>query len=197
MKLPSRSYIMCTDKKALRKRYLAERAALPPEEKRGIDRGITRNILQSDFYQQADCIFCYVSTAEEIDTRAILEAALRDGKTVCVPLCGKGGSMSARKITALADLKAGHYGILEPLDTAEEIVPEDIDLILAPALACDRMGYRLGYGGGYYDRFLGRTHAVCAALCASVRVRENLPHEAFDRRCHSIITEREVLHTDE
>ena len=188
---------MRTDKKALRKRYLAERAALSAAQKQGIDRAITENVLQSALYRDAKCVFCYVSTAEEIDTRAILEAALRDGKTVCVPLCGKGGSMSARKIIAFSDLQSGHYGILEPSDTAEEIAPEAIDLILAPALSCDREGYRLGYGGGYYDRFLGRTNAVCAALCASQRMSETLPHEAFDRRCHYIITEREVLRTDE
>lgn len=188
---------MCTDKKSLRKRYLAERAALPVEEKQAIDSGIAQNILQSELYARADCIFCYVSTAEEIDTRMVLEDAFVSGKTVCVPLCGKGGSMSARKITAISDLQAGHYGILEPSGTAEEIAPETIDLILAPALSCDREGYRLGYGGGYYDRFLSRTKAVCAALCASQRMRESLPHEAFDRRCHYIITEREVLRTDE
>ena len=188
---------MCTDKKTLRGRYLAERASLSAEEKQAIDRGIAQNILQSEFYQQADCIFCYVSTAEEIDTRTVLENALASGKTVCVPLCGKGGSMTARKITALSELQTGHYGILEPPDTAPEIAPENIDLILAPALSCDRKGYRLGYGGGYYDRFLSRTNAVCVALCASQRMSAALPHEAFDRCCHYIITEREVLRTDE
>ena len=126
---------MCTDKKTLRGRYLAERASLSAEEKQAIDRGIAQNILQSEFYQQADCIFCYVSTAEEIDTRTVLENALSSGRTVCVPLCGNGGSMTARKITALSELDAGHYGILEPSNTAPEIAPENIDLILAPALS--------------------------------------------------------------
>ena len=122
---------------------------------------------------------------------------VRCSKTRCVPLCGKGGSMTARKITALSEMQTGHYGILEPSDTAPEIAPENIDLILAPALSCDRKGYRLGYGGGYYDRFLSRTNAVCAALCVSQRMSAALPHEAFDRCCQYIITEREVLRTDE
>ena len=56
---------------------------------------------------------------------------------------------------------------------------------------------RMGRGGGYYDRFLSRTNAACAALCASQRMSATLPREAFDRRCHYIITEREVLRTDE
>ena len=188
---------MCMDKKTLRKRYLAARTALSAGKKRGIDRAITENVLKSALYREAKCVFCYVSTAEEIDTRAILEAALRDGKTVCVPLCGRGGSMSARRITAFSDLQAGHYGILEPSDAAEEIAPEDIDLVLAPALSCDRAGFRLGYGGGYYDRFLAKTGAVCAALCAEARLTDALPAEPFDRRCGYIFTEGRILHTDE
>ena len=90
---------MCTDKKTLRGRYLAERASLSAEEKQAIDRGIAQNILQSEFYQQADCIFCYVSTAEEIDTRTVLENALASGRTVCVQLCGKGGSVLRRTVS--------------------------------------------------------------------------------------------------
>ena len=165
---------MCTDKKTLRGRYLAERASLSAAEKQAIDRAIAQNILQSEFYQQAECIFCYVSTAEEIDTRMVLENALASGRTVCVPLCGKDGSMTARKITALSELRTGHYGILEPSDTAPEIAPENIDLILAPALSCDRKGYRLGYGGGYYDRFLSRTkRGLCGAVCISAHERNS------------------------
>ena len=186
-----------TEKQQLRRYYREARRTLSSDEKRFIDCKISDNLLKSDLYRDAACIFCYVSTSDEIGTAAILEQALTDGKTLCVPLCGKGGSMTARKITALSELQAGHYGILEPSNTAPEIAPENIDLILAPALSCDRKGYRLGYGGGYYDRFLSRTNAVCAALCASQRMSAALPHEAFDRCCHYIITEREVLRTDE
>ena len=188
---------MQTEKQQLRRYYREARRTLSSDEKRFIDCKISDNLLKSDLYRDAACIFCYVSTSDEIGTAAILEQALTDGKTLCVPLCGKDGSMTARKITALSELRTGHYGILEPSDTAPEIAPENIDLILAPALSCDRKGYRLGYGGGYYDRFLSRTNAVCAALCASQRMSAALPHEAFDRRCHYIITEREVLRTDE
>ena len=185
---------MCTDKKTLRGRYLAERASLSAEEKQAIDRGIAQNILQSGFYQQADCIFCYVSTAEEIDTRTVLENALASGKTVCVPLCGKGGSMTARKITALSELQTGHYGILEPSDTAPEIAPENIDLILAPALSCDRKGYRLGYGGGYYDRYLEQ-HAghMTIALAYEFQILGEIPVGPYDKNVDLIVTEKRVI----
>ena len=191
---------MCTDKKTLRGRYLAERASLSAEEKQAIDRGIAQNSLQSEFYQQADCIFCYVSTAEEIDTRTVLENALASGRTVCVPLCGKGGSMTARKITALSELRTGHYGILEPSDTAPEIAPENIDLILAPALSCDRKGYRLGYGGGYYDRFLAAFGArgsgrrpLLVGLCYAFQVVDALPSQDWDRPVDCLCTEEGLV----
>ena len=82
-------------------------------------------------------------------------------------------------------------------DTAEEIAPASIDLIITPALACDRAGFRLGYGGGYYDRFFARTAAAAMVLCAEVRLLDRLPREPHDRRCRWITTERRVLRTDE
>ena len=186
-----------TEKQQLRRCYREARRTLSSEEKRFIDCKISDNLLKSDLYRDAACIFCYVSTSDEIGTAAILEQALTDGKTLCVPLCGRAGEMSARRILSLDELKSGAYGIPEPSSGAPEIPPDEISLVIVPALSCDRKGYRLGYGGGYYDRFLSRTNAVCAALCASRRMSAALPHEAFDRCCHYIITEREVLRTDE
>ncbi len=174
----------------------AERASLSAEEKQAIDRGIAQNILQSEFYQQADCIFCYVSTAEEIDTRTVLEkrACVRqDGLRAAVRQGRQHDRAENHRALRAADRSLRYP---EPSDTAPEIAPENIDLILR-LRSCDRKGYRLGYGGGYYDRFLSRTNAVCAALCASQRMSAALPHEASDRCCHYIITEREVLCTDE
>lgn len=188
---------MSNDKKALRRKFLSERAAQDAAEKQYMDRKITAHVLEHESYRRADCIFAYVSTPQEIDTRALLRAALAAGKTVCVPLCGAAGEMTARQISSLDELRPGAYGIDEPDAAAREIPPEEIALALVPALACDRQGYRLGYGGGYYDRFLCRTGAIRMALCAEQRLMESLPHTALDQRCRWIITERQVLRTDE
>ena len=176
---------------------LEGRAAQDAEAKRDTDRQITGQVLENGLYQRAACVFCYVSTPQEIDTHALLRRTLADGKTLCVPLCGAQGEMTARRIRSLDELRAGKYGILEPDAAAEELPPEQIGLIIVPALACDRQGYRLGYGGGYYDRFLSHTGAVRMALCAEARLLSRLPHEPFDMRCNYVITERQVLHTDE
>ncbi|WP_125114736.1 5-formyltetrahydrofolate cyclo-ligase [Agathobaculum sp. Marseille-P7918] len=188
---------MSQDKKTLRQRMLAQRAAQSAADKQTIDGEITRRVLESEAFRRAACVFAYVSTPQEIDTRALLRAALDAGKTVCVPLCGAAGEMTARRITSLDELYPGAYGIDEPDGSAPEIQPGQIDLVVAPALACDRSGYRLGYGGGYYDRFLSRTPAVCMALCAEARLVEQLPHTALDQKCQWIVTERQVLRTDE
>ena len=176
---------------------LAERAAQSAAEKRWIDRRITGQVLAHPGYLQAACVFCYVSTPQAIATHALLRRTLADGKTLCVPLCGAQGEMTARRIRSLDELRTGKYGIPEPDAAAEQIPPEQIGLIIVPALACDTQGYRLGYGGGYYDRFLSHTGAVRMALCAEARLLSRLPHEPFDMRCDYVITERQVLHTDE
>ncbi len=186
---------MYTDKAALRKYFLVKRKELAEEEKIRIDKGITANILNSKIYKDADSVFVYVSTKYEINTAVIIENALYTGKTVCVPLCGKNGEMSARRITSIKELSEGHYGIPEPPLSSETV--EHPELALVPALSCDMMGYRLGYGGGYYDRFLKRVRSVYMALCAESRLVETLPHDGFDRRCGWVVTERQVLRTDE
>lgn len=185
-------------KAALRTRFRRERAALPPADKRRIDEGIAARVLQSGLYRAASTIFLYVATAEEVDTARILLDALRLGKTVCVPRCEQAREMTARRIYSLDELcVSGAFGIPEPTPATPVIPPDAIDLILAPALACDRSGVRLGYGGGYYDRFLHRSGAVRAALCAESRLVDELPAEPHDERVQYIFTERQVWQAHE
>ena len=102
---------MQASKSELRRIYRAARKALSPEEKRLIDAAIANKLLRSEWYRAAACVFCYVSTPEEIDTFPILRQALADGRTLCVPLCGTKGEMTARRIRSLEELKSGAYGI--------------------------------------------------------------------------------------
>ncbi|MCQ5128214.1 5-formyltetrahydrofolate cyclo-ligase [Butyricicoccus faecihominis] len=185
-------------KSALRARFRQERSAVSPVEKQRIDEAVAANVLQSGVYRAAKTVFLYVSTAAEIDTSRILADALRQGKTVCVPRCEAAREMTARRIRTQEELcGAGAFGILEPSPDAPIVSPDQIDLILAPALACDRRGVRLGYGGGYYDRFLHRSNAFRAALCAESRLLEALPAEPHDERVQYIFTERQVWQVHE
>ena len=183
---------MPSDKAALRKRFLEERRALSVEERQRIDEGVFRQVTAMEAYRQAQTVFLYCSTPEEIDTRRLLTDALAAGKRVCVPLCGEYGVMEARAIGRLAELSPGRCAILEPPPGAPLVLPEEIDLCVVPCLAADRSGHRLGYGGGYYDRFLARTTAAAVILCAESRFLEALPKETHDCPCQRIATERRV-----
>lgn len=188
---------MSIDKAEYRARFLAERATVPAYEKAALDAAIARRALDHPLFARAHTVFLYVATPEEIETRPLLERALAEEKTVCVPRCGEKGVMTARAIHSLADLRPGKFGIAEPPETAPTVPPERIDLVIAPALACDWRGVRLGYGGGYYDRFLRRTRAARAALCTESRLMESLPCSEYDCLCEWIFTERRVMHIHE
>lgn len=185
------------NKQALRHNLLAQRSEWGQEKFASISAKITERILASSLYAQAKCIFAYVSTDQEIDTRQILQQALSAGKSVCVPRCIRQGEMQAHRIFSMRELHPGKYGILEPEATSPEISSSEIDLIIVPALACDVHGYRIGYGGGYYDRYLKQTRTVSVALCAEENLFSDLPYEWFDRRCDWIFTEGQVRYTDE
>ena len=181
------------DKACLRKQMLQHRQHTPPQEKQYIDHQICKHILQSEQYQRSQTIFAYYSTAQEIDTHAIIIHALQDGKCVCLPKCLPGHIMQARMITSQEDLTEESFGIPEPGAHCTVVLPQEIDLCIVPALACDLSGARLGYGGGFYDRFLPQTSAFCMVLCAQDRIFDTLPVQPHDIRCDCIVTEQEVM----
>ena len=176
-------------KKQLRGELLRLRRETPRQQKQAIDRQICQHVINSPEYRQAQTIFAYWSTDEEIDTHAILADARQRSKRVCVPKCLKGHRMIARQICSEADLTEQTFGIPEPGEQCPEIAPEEIDLCLVPALACDASGIRLGYGGGFYDRFLPQTAACRMVLCAQERFLQQVPAEQHDMHCDCVVTE--------
>ncbi|MDY3618883.1 5-formyltetrahydrofolate cyclo-ligase [Agathobaculum sp.] len=185
---------MLENKEFLRQKFRRERRQTSCAEKREIDEAVVQRVLNSPEYQRSNTVFLYVATAEEIDTRAILQHALQNGKCVCVPRCGAHQQMTAHRINSLDELReTGSFGILEPAKETPLVRPDEIDFIVTPALACDQTGVRLGYGGGYYDRYLAQTTAHAAVLCAEKRLIDALPCDNYDQRCDLIFTERRVL----
>lgn len=178
-------------KKQLRSEYRAKRAQIPIGEKCKRDAEIADKFLNSDIYGQSNEILCYVSTKDEIDTRGIIITALECGKKVFVPKCTEQkGVMRFYRINSFADLKAGNYGIFEPTNTNSdnEWKPSNCSTVcVAPALCCDKSGNRLGYGGGYYDRFLREFNGKVVCLCYSHFSDVDLPVEAHDVPCDEVI----------
>ena len=157
------------------------------------DEAICRLVVQSECCKAAQTVFCYAGSEREIDTTGLLHALLKAGKTVVLPLCREKGVMEARRIEGMGDLVSGKYGILAPRLTCPVVEPEAIDLALIPCSTGSRTGLRLGYGGGYYDRYLPRTRCPKMLLCRSQLVREDIPVEEHDVRMDYLVTEKGII----
>lgn len=131
------------------------RNALSIKERSTRDGIIRSKFFESESYKNAQTIFIYVSYRSEVDTHEIIKKALLDNKNICVPkIISKQDGMEAILIKNFDDLKSGKYGILEPVNRDSKIEECKIDLVVIPGLAFDWDGGRIGYGGGFYDRFL-------------------------------------------
>jgi 5-formyltetrahydrofolate cyclo-ligase len=180
-------------KQTLRRQMLSLRAKIPLQERLVSDAAISRQVVEFSTFRDANVIFVYVSTDDEIDTRAIIEEGLKQGKRVCVPRCEGRGIMKAYEISSFDDLQEGSYGILEPRETCPFVEPDCVELALVPCMACTPSGQRLGYGGGFYDRYLqGRTYPA-AALCRNALILDELPAGEYDVPVDLVITENSVI----
>lgn len=151
-----------------------------PMEKEKADQSIFQQIIESPRYKQADTLFCYVSTEDEVNTWTILAKALEDGKKVAVPLCIGKGIMEARQIQKLEDLEKGAYGIMEPKEECKKVQTDQIDLAIIPCVSADKKGRRLGHGAGFYDRFLQDTDFYKIMICYRALMLENIPTAEHD-----------------
>ena len=140
-------------KSELRKQVLQEMKSLPQEQKQAIDQALTEQLLQHPFYQEAKVIATYLSFPHEFQTQELIEQALRDGKKVLIPKTYPKGRMDFVVYDPQQLVKTS-FGLLEPQGDLEVVDASQIDLIHVPGLAFTTEGYRIGYGGGYYDRYL-------------------------------------------
>ena len=140
-------------KAELRKQVLQEMKAISQEHKQFIDQALTERLLQHPFYQEAKVIATYLSFSHEFQTQGLVEQALKDGKKVLIPKTYPKGRMDFVVYNPQQLVKTS-FGLLEPKGDLEVVDPSQIDLIHVPGLAFTTEGYRIGYGGGYYDRYL-------------------------------------------
>jgi 5-formyltetrahydrofolate cyclo-ligase len=182
-----------TDKKTLREELMARESAFPPDYIAKSNAGIAASLLALPEFYSAKTILFFYSIWSEPDTHALINAALAQGKTVCLPESRPHGIMVARKIGSLDELVPARYGIPAPTAEMPEILPEDIDLIIVPSVAFDLDGYRLGHGGGYYDRYLPRSRAFRCGLAREQMLLPRVPRDEFDVAVDCVITEERVL----
>ena len=140
-------------KAELRKQVLQELKAIPREQKQAMDKALTDQFLKHPFYQEAKVIATYLSFPHEFQTQELIEQELKDGKKVLIPKTYPKGRMDF-VVYNPQQLAKTSFGLLEPQGDLEVVEPSQIDLIHVPGLAFTMEGYRIGYGGGYYDRYL-------------------------------------------
>ncbi len=197
-------------KREVRERALALRDALLPAERTTYSNEIIDRIIHLDCYRNAEALLIYVSFRSEVETGTLIEKALLDKKAVFAPAVS-GREMEFYRITSLNELKSGYQGILEPAKESaasfrawtrqnESILAKT--LLCMPGAAFDREKNRIGYGGGYYDRYLSalsaereqRTENIeSIALAFSCQIFAKIPREPHDLRPDRIVTEREII----
>lgn len=195
MPMNSRDFDIREYKSQLRSKYKKLRTDMSAEEKAALDSRIAARFLGTKLYKDCQVLLTYVSTPIEVDTINIIQTAIRDGKTVAVPRCVDGTrDMIFYIISSLDDLESGAFSVLEPVPQKCKALTEfDGAVCIVPALAYDMEGYRLGYGKGYYDRFLsahrGMTNVGIEYCSCTV---QKLYRGKFDVAAEYLVTEKYV-----
>lgn len=181
-------------KKETRKNIIKQRDELDITVKEAMDNNIIEKLMMNETYKSARGIFIYIGFGSEINTKIIIREALNSGKEVYVPKVIK-KEMILIKIDSLENLVTSSYRILEPIGDKSDLDVNKLDLIVMPGVAFDKSGNRLGYGGGYYDKFLEQNKIECKkiALSYDFQVLEKLEVEEHDIKVDLIITENQVI----
>ena len=146
-------------------------------------------------WRSAKTVLCYVSLPEEIDTDDIIEYAWKCGKTVAVPYCkDKNGYMDFYILERFSDLHFGMFNVREPdINKCRKLADFSDSVCIVPGIAFDKQGNRLGYGKGYYDRFLKKYPFISIGLCYNSLIKHQLPTDEYDESVDIIVTETQII----
>jgi len=170
------------------------RGQIATEEKQAADAALCAALCALPAFASCRILLTYAPVGSEIDVMPVTRTAWQMGKQVAFPRCGESGSMTFHFVTRESELQVGRYGIPTPPSDAPSYMGEPDALCVVPALGFDRQGYRMGYGGGYYDRFLATFAGVSCGLVYDTCLRDTLVREEFDLPVSILITQKEVWH---
>jgi 5-formyltetrahydrofolate cyclo-ligase len=176
-------------KRALRREARSRRNGLSADEREQMSEDVARYVLALPAVAHASTVMAFSSFGSEVDTGPIIEHLARDGRRVALPRV-EGGNIVPVEHRPGDPAKPSSFGPLEP-SAGERIRPEEIDVVIVPGLAFDRSGHRVGYGRGFYDRFLGtlRPDALAVGICFSVQLVDDVPRGRGDRPVDLVVTE--------
>ena len=191
---------MVVDAKILKKEKLHLRDALSEEQQEQYSYRITEQLLQLDLFQRAETVFVYVDFRSEVKTHSLILQMQSLGKNVVVPVTLlRERDLLPVRITSLEDdLAPGYASILEPVEAIRNtncVSPESIDIIVLPGSVFDEHGGRMGYGGGFYDRFVSQKapQALRIGLCYELQIVPEAPLQDHDERMDVIVTEKRII----
>ena len=181
-------------KKCLRNNSIAIRDKIPESARKEKSRAIFSRVKSLDEYKKAKRVFLFVSMGSEVETIHWLDDLLKE-KEVLIPATKKGDpEMKMARLLSKDELVENYWGILElPEELAREREETVCDLIITPGLAFDHSGYRMGYGGGFYDRFFSSHEGFRLGVGFHEQLVEEVPRDAFDLRVHAFLSETDYL----
>lgn len=190
---PQPSHRLKRAKRALRRSVLARRDLVPASERAERSRRIAERIQALPEVRAARTVMAFSSFGSEVETAPLIAALHRAGVRVALPRV-EGDDVVAVAYAPGDEVAPGAFGVSEPTGLGV-LDPADLDVVIAPGVAFDRLGGRVGYGAGYYDRFLPRTRpdATAIAIAFAVQIVDEAPQGAMDRRVDAIVTEDEVI----
>lgn len=188
------------EKIELRRVCRTVRDGIPKEERAEADGRILRYISSLASYRHAELLLFYAPIKSEVDVMPLMLDALEKGRRVALPLCeSEPGVMTFRRVFSADELVSGAFGVREPAADAPIVGEEELRsasaFVLVPALAYDREGYRLGYGKGYYDRFLSTFGGVTVGACYRRLILDRVPKGFYDRKVQFLVCEQGVIST--
>ncbi|NLY51688.1 MAG: 5-formyltetrahydrofolate cyclo-ligase [Firmicutes bacterium] len=187
---------MLEDKKAIRKQILAARDRLTEDERRQRSLVIRDRFFALPKVAAARRLMLFLAFGSEVDTWLFLEQALVLGKEVAAPVTlPRTKELVFYPIRSRDEARPGHWGIYEPRREGEPISPGSVDVVVVPGVAFDRRGNRIGYGGGYYDRFLAGKAAGAwkVGICFDLQLLEELPRSEHDMPVDAVVTETKTI----
>lgn len=181
------------DKRELRKTLKEKRKNIPKDKKAIYDKAVSEEIINSHYFKNASQVLVFSSTDDEFDTKHIIEACRNESKKIFYPLCINGnGEMKFLQVDSPDDLSEGMYGIFEPRSYCKEYIQKENDIVVVPCLSTDKNGYRIGYGKGYYDRFLTNFNGISICPCYEELLTDKLPTDKYDIKVKIIVTQNSM-----
>ncbi|MGN7479413.1 5-formyltetrahydrofolate cyclo-ligase [Solibacillus silvestris] len=183
------------EKREYRKQVQEKLAEMTHQTYRERSLNIAKQLLQEPSIQKANTIAITLSNQPEVDTTFIIEQLWKLNKQVAIPKCDPTNrSMQFYKIDSFAETERAFKNILEPIpEITEPAAKEELDVIIVPGVVFDRRGYRIGFGGGYYDRYLAGFNGKRISLSFKEQLLNNIPRESHDLPVHIILTDKERI----